>query len=181
MKDKLNIPNLLSALRIILSLLLLPCAADQTVFFSLFVLCGISDLLDGFIARRYALESAFGARLDSAADFIFFWIMLLYLFLYRFALINTYKGMLILIVLVRFAALSVCFIRNKKFYTLHTLGNKAAGALVILALGMVILRPVNPIFPLILVIVLLSALEELLIMLLIRSPDANMRSIFYRS
>ena len=63
-------PNILSALRLV--------AAPFTAFLILersdgaalciFVFAGLSDALDGFLAKRFALTSRFGAWLDPAAD-----------------------------------------------------------------------------------------------------------------
>ena len=40
-------------------------------FWTLYVIAGLTDMLDGFLARRWGVESQFGARLDSLADFVF--------------------------------------------------------------------------------------------------------------
>ena len=40
-------------------------------FWVLYVIAGTTDMLDGFLARRWGVESKFGARLDSMADFAF--------------------------------------------------------------------------------------------------------------
>lgn len=40
-------------------------------FWVLYLIAGVTDMLDGFLARRWGLESKFGARLDSLADFVF--------------------------------------------------------------------------------------------------------------
>ena len=69
---KSQLPNLLSALRIPLSLLLFAFAPDSAPFLALYTLCGLSDMLDGFLASRLNCASPFGARLDSFADFLFF-------------------------------------------------------------------------------------------------------------
>jgi cardiolipin synthase len=65
-----HLPNLLSALR----LLAAPFAAwlivqgHDTAALAVFAAAGLSDGLDGFIARRWGVTSAFGAWLDPAAD-----------------------------------------------------------------------------------------------------------------
>ena len=69
---KFLLPGLLSALRIPLSLLLFAFVPRSTGFYTIYILCGLSDMLDGPIARRLRCESESGARLDSLADFIFF-------------------------------------------------------------------------------------------------------------
>ena len=66
-----QIPNLLSALRIVLCLPLLMVDAMSVPFWMLYVIAGTTDMLDGFLARRWGVESQFGARLDSLADFVF--------------------------------------------------------------------------------------------------------------
>jgi cardiolipin synthase (CMP-forming) len=65
-----QVPNILSALRL--------CAAPVAAFLILhradfaalcvFGLAGLSDALDGFLAKRFGLMSRFGAWLDPAAD-----------------------------------------------------------------------------------------------------------------
>jgi cardiolipin synthase len=65
-----HLPNLLSALR----LLAAPFAAwlilndHDTIAFLVFAAAGLSDGLDGFIARHWHVTSGFGAWLDPAAD-----------------------------------------------------------------------------------------------------------------
>ena len=66
-----HIPNILSAARIALCLPLLMVDAMTVPFWVLYVTDGTTDMLDGFLARRWGVESKFGARLDSLADFVF--------------------------------------------------------------------------------------------------------------
>ena len=66
-----HIPNILSASRIALCLPLLLVDAMTVPFWILYLIAGLTDILDGFLARRWGVESKFGARLDSFADFVF--------------------------------------------------------------------------------------------------------------
>jgi cardiolipin synthase len=65
-----HLPNLLSALRLTLA----PFAAwavlndHDTSALAAFAVAGLSDLLDGWIARRFGFTSRFGAWLDPIAD-----------------------------------------------------------------------------------------------------------------
>ena len=65
-----GIPNFLSSLRLGLvpALLMLAYAGQARTFFVCLVLALLTDLLDGFIARRLNATSALGAKLDSLAD-----------------------------------------------------------------------------------------------------------------
>jgi len=68
----LNIPNLLSYFRIISApfLLLAGWFGMPDLFFMLFGLMLLSDVLDGFIARMLDQTSPLGARLDSYGDIV---------------------------------------------------------------------------------------------------------------
>jgi len=65
-----HLPNLLSALRLALA----PFAAwavlndHDSAALAAFAVAGLSDLLDGWIARRFGFTSRFGACLDPIAD-----------------------------------------------------------------------------------------------------------------
>ncbi len=56
--------------RIVFSIALLFLPHD-TAFAVLYILCGVSDMLDGFVARKMHTESERGAKLDSFADMVF--------------------------------------------------------------------------------------------------------------
>lgn len=66
----LNIPNLITLGRVILVPIvfwLLLTGQTQAAFF-LFVIAGISDAVDGFLAKRYGWTTELGAYLDPLAD-----------------------------------------------------------------------------------------------------------------
>ena len=65
-----QIPNLITALRI---LLIAPIAVSLLhhrllVALGLFFVAAVSDLLDGFLAKRFSWQSTLGGVLDPAAD-----------------------------------------------------------------------------------------------------------------
>lgn len=66
-----NIPNILSLYRLLMFpfLLFLIIQGNSDLFIVLFSINLITDILDGFIARKFNLSSDFGAKLDSMADF----------------------------------------------------------------------------------------------------------------
>lgn len=63
--------NLLTLARMALSLTLLCFPAFSAAFYILFVLAGLTDAFDGWVARKTGTASEFGSRLDTAADFVF--------------------------------------------------------------------------------------------------------------
>ena len=64
-------PNVISVLRIAGSISLLFCDVHGWPFWVLYSLCGISDMVDGWLARKLQAETKAGAILDSVADIIF--------------------------------------------------------------------------------------------------------------
>ena len=66
-----RLPNDISAFRIASSIGLLFCDVSGWSFWTLYVLCGFSDLADGWFARKLHAETKAGAILDSVADIIF--------------------------------------------------------------------------------------------------------------
>ena len=65
-------PNKLSFIRIIFSLLLFFTKPLSYLFFIIYLICSISDVLDGYVARKYNLVTDFGAKLDSITDMTMF-------------------------------------------------------------------------------------------------------------
>jgi CDP-diacylglycerol--glycerol-3-phosphate 3-phosphatidyltransferase len=66
-----KIPNVISVLRIAGSAGLLFCDVKGWPFWVLYALCGISDMVDGWLARKLHAETKAGAILDSVSDIVF--------------------------------------------------------------------------------------------------------------
>ena len=63
-----HIPNIITAFRFLGATSLLFCNPAGVAFWVIYGLCGISDMLDGYLARKLNAESNTGAVLDSVAD-----------------------------------------------------------------------------------------------------------------
>ncbi len=66
-----HIPNIITAFRFLGATSLLFCNPAGVAFWVIYDLCGISDMLDGYLARKLNAESNTGAMLDSVADICF--------------------------------------------------------------------------------------------------------------
>lgn len=71
MNLKRYIANIITGCRIIFSVLMLLFSAFSVWFYVMYLVCGITDMVDGTIARKTKSASSFGSRLDTIADFIF--------------------------------------------------------------------------------------------------------------
>lgn len=128
-----HFPNLLSASRIALCLPLLLVDAMTVPFWVLYVTAGTTDMLDGSLARRWGVESMFGARLDSLADFVFF--LTIGYKLFPWLILPTTLWMMIgLIALVKIVnAISLYMVKHRIGY-LHTKANKLTGFLLFIGM-----------------------------------------------
>jgi cardiolipin synthase len=66
----LSIPNLITLARILLvPVIVWAIASNQMqIAFALFLIAGLSDLVDGFLAKRFGMATELGAYLDPLAD-----------------------------------------------------------------------------------------------------------------
>ena len=74
---KKHIANIITTSRIAFSLPLLVLPLSSVWFYALYLLCGISDMIDGTVARKTKSASEFGARLDTVSDFVFMTVALI--------------------------------------------------------------------------------------------------------
>ena len=127
------IPHLLSALRIALCLPLLLVDALAIPFWVLYLTAGLTDMIDGFLARRWGVESLFGARLDSFADFMFVTTVGYKLFPWL-TLPTTLWMMIVLIAIVKIVNAVSSYVVKHKIEFLHTKANKLTGFLLFIGL-----------------------------------------------
>ena len=126
------LPNAISLLRVAGSIGLLFCDVAGWMFWVLYALCGISDMVDGPLARKLQAESKTGAVLDSVADIIF--VACCAIRLLPVLEIPTWlwiwAGIIVTIKTInQISALAVC----KRFCFPHTWANKLTGFLFFLA------------------------------------------------
>lgn len=123
--------NLITCCRILLSLLLLFFPALSPGFYGLYLAAGLSDMLDGYVARRTNSASPLGASLDSIADVVFLAVCLIKLLpvLSLPAWLWVWVGLIALLRLINLISGFVC---RKKLVLLHTGANKLTGLLLFL-------------------------------------------------
>ena len=132
-----RLPNVISALRIAGSFGLLFCDVAGWLFWALYALCGISDMVDGWLARNLQAESKTGAVLDSVADIIFVACCAIRLLpvLEIPVWLCIWAGIIVTIKIInQISALVLC----KRFCFPHTWANKLTGFLLFLTVPTII-------------------------------------------
>lgn len=66
-----TLPNIITVFRVLGALGLLFFGVEDVALWVTYLACGISDMLDGYLARKLHCESKTGALLDSLADIVF--------------------------------------------------------------------------------------------------------------
>ena len=74
------LPNYITCLRILGTGFLLFTKPLSVAFFITYLFTGVTDALDGFLARKLNIVSEFGAKLDSIADLLFYTVLLAKIF-----------------------------------------------------------------------------------------------------
>ena len=123
--------NTITFFRIAVSIALLFCPAFSPPFYVFYIAAGLSDMLDGFVARKTDTVSKFGARLDTIADFVFVVACLIKLLpiLIIPAWLYGWIGMIALIKAVNIVS---GFTVQKRLAAVHSVMNKATGVLLFL-------------------------------------------------
>ena len=118
--------NIITCCRILCSIIMIFVPMPSISFFVIYMICGLSDALDGLVARRTNTASKFGAKLDTIADFIFV-IVLLVKILFGIDIPIWSWIWIIAITIIKFTNLIIGVVRNKKLIVEHTILNKITG------------------------------------------------------
>lgn len=171
------IPNLLSLARIILSLFLIFLYPMKLYFLLVYIFCGITDILDGFIARKINATSELGSKLDSFADMI-----IIFVVLFKFIpIMNLNLFMivwLICITILKSLCILVVFIRFNQFGMVHTYMNKITGSLIFIYPILNYFTSSKFYIFIIFIFASITAIEEILIDFTMKSLELDRKSYF---
>ena len=138
---KKYIANIITGSRIAFSLPLLFTPLTSAWFYILYLFCGLTDMIDGTIARKTNAVSKFGSKLDTIADFVFVVVCLIKLL--PLVHISVWVWIWIAVIaVIKIANIVWGFIRKKRFVSVHTVLNKITGfALFLLPLTVTFIEP----------------------------------------
>lgn len=134
--------NIITGTRIICSLALLFCPVPSVSFYLLYIIAGVSDMIDGAVARKTGTVSEFGSAFDTVADFI----LVVVCFIKLLPILDVAVWMLIwigIIAMIKVINIASGIILQGSFVSVHSVMNKITGVLLFalpLTLGLIELR-----------------------------------------
>ncbi len=120
--------NIITGFRVLISIALLFCPVFSPVFYILYLTGGLSDMIDGTIARKMNTVTEFGARFDTAADFVFVVVCLIKL-LPVISMPAWLCIWIVMIALIKIINIISGHIVQRKLVAVHSVMNKVTGVL----------------------------------------------------
>ena len=122
------IANIITGSRIVFSIALLFFPPLSSAFYVLYAAAGLTDMIDGTVARKTNSVSDFGAKLDAIADYIFAAVCLIKLM----PVLDIPAWLWIwiaIIALIKIINILFGIVTRKKLTSVHSVMNKITGAL----------------------------------------------------
>ena len=125
---KKHIANIVTSIRILGSVCMLGSPVFSPLFYSMYLLCGFTDMIDGTIARKANSVTSFGSHLDSVADLLFLAAASIKI-LPAIYIPNWLWFSILLVFILKITAVIWRYMLTQQFAFKHTLMNKLTGFL----------------------------------------------------
>ncbi|MCU0376737.1 MAG: CDP-alcohol phosphatidyltransferase family protein [Bacteroidales bacterium] len=181
-KELWNIPNMITIYRLLMFpvILYFIISGRETLFAVFFIINMVSDFFDGYIARKFKMETEIGAKLDSFADNFNYVLAFIGLFVFKMDELrphlisfSIFIGMLVLTVI-------ISLIKFRKFPSFHLKTTKISGD--IQALFFVCLFTLGffaPLYYLMIAWGIAGAVEHITIQMIIPEMRTNVKGLYW--
>jgi len=162
-------------------LLILLFNRQYALFKWLIAISFFTDLIDGYLARKYKVTSIFGTRLDSIGDDLTIVVALIGLFVMRPAFIKQEAVIFILLFVLFIVQTAYAVIRYGKITSFHTYLAKIAAILqgVFLLLFFFSDKPSFFLFYAAAIVTILELSEEIILVYILPNWKANIKGLFW--
>lgn len=178
----LTIPNLITSYRVLVFPLILYFAlSGKENLFTIFIVINfLTDIIDGYIARRFKMESEIGAKLDSFADNLTY--LLAFIGMYIFKLNDLMPHYVSFLVFIGFLVLTVIvsLIKFGKFPSFHLYMTKVGGYIqgaffiCLFTFGFI-----TPFYYFVIAWGIIGAIEHLVIQMVIPEMRSNLKGLYW--
>jgi len=181
-KFRWTIPNILSIYRICISpvILITLLFTHEKIFTILLIISLVTDILDGFIARQFNMQTKIGAKLDSVADAITVLLAIYGMFQFKRNEISPF--LLPFYILIGFYLLVylVSALKFKKFSSLHLYSAKITGyAQGIFFFVLFCFGFYSGLFWVMFAISIITYIEEIIAILLLKEMQSDAKGVYW--
>ena len=140
-----------------------------------------TDAIDGFLARRYKVNSSFGARLDSIADDFTIFVSLVGIYVFKPEFLKEHLTVIIVLLVLLVIQNVLSLIRYKKLSSFHTYSAKLAAVFQGVFLLLLFFMPQVPaiFFYLAVVMTTIDLLEEIFLVLVLKEWKTDVRGLYW--
>ncbi len=182
-KKSYYIINIITLYRLIMApvLLFIIFSGNINLFKWLLPVSFFTDLIDGYLARKFRVTSTWGAKLDSIADDVNILVAVIALFVFKYEFIIQEKASIIVLLVLFAVQTALALIRYKKISSFHTYLAKCAAMLQGLFFILVFLfpEPVNILFYTMVAVTAIELIEEIILVLLLPVWKANVKGLYW--
>jgi phosphatidylglycerophosphate synthase len=182
-KKSYYIVNALTLYRLLAApvLLYLAFIDNLNVFKWLLPISFITDMFDGFLARKLKVATSFGAMLDSVADDSTIVVAMVGVFVFKLQFIKEEMVPLIILFGLFFIQMIYAFWRYKKLSSFHTYAAKLAALMqgVFLILLFLMEKPSYLLFIIAFIITAFDLIEELILVYLLPTWQTNVKGLYW--
>lgn len=181
-KIPLNFPNILSLYRLIVfPFILYLIISEQETLFALFICINLfTDILDGFIARRFNMQTEIGAKLDSIADVSTYILAILGVIIFKSSDFYPHMNSFIIFISLFVSVNILSIIKFGRFPSLHLYSWKVGGYIQGLFFAILFTTGFYPTLYYIMIIWGIAAfLEHILIQLLLKKMISNAKGLYW--
>ena len=182
-KQSRYIVNGITLYRIIVGpiLLVLISAKQLGIFKWLLAFSFFTDLMDGYLARKYNVASIMGSRLDSIGDDLTVLAAVIALFVFKSEFVHDEFWILMILFFLFVIQTTFALVRYKKISSFHTYLAKLAAVLqgIFFILIFILQEPLCFLFYIAAVVTSIELIEEIVLVALLPKWEANVKGLFW--
>ena len=177
-----TIPNVITTYRLFVApVILYFIISGQEKLFAIFLVISLlTDAVDGYIARRFKMETEIGARLDAFADYSTYILVFIGLFVFRLEELKPYLVSAIIFIGMLVLTVIVSVVKFRKFHSYHTVIEKSGGYVqAIFFICLFTIGFVSPLYYFMIVFGILGAIETIAIDILIPEMRSDILGLYW--
>ena len=177
-----TIPNVITSYRLFMApVILYFIISGQENLFAIFLVVNLlTDVIDGYIARRFKMETEIGARLDAFADYFTYILVFIGLFVFKLDELKPYLVSAIIFVSMLVLTVIVSVIKFRKFHSYHTVIEKSGGYVqALFFIGLFTIGFIGPLYYFMIIFGILGAIETIAIDILIPEMRSDILGLYW--